>query len=216
MYDPLDASKVIAFTDTDWQSQWFSNAFWHKEYIGVNGGTDKLKYAASASYLGDDGIVAMSSYNVFTIHGNTSFKITKRLEASTTFDLSRQKKHPLVGNYYNAVGRGLIVAPTAREYDDNGNWNQLVVTNKNAHSAKWYETFYDREIAMNRASASFNLKWNICNGLTASGQYNYYDQAYRGSYYAYGERDGLSNTITDNAPPPRHARRRSARPSPRF
>ncbi len=197
MYDPLDASKVIAFTDTDWQSQWFSNAFWHKEYIGVNGGTDKLKYAASASYLGDDGIVAMSSYNVFTIHGNTSFKITKRLEASTTFDLSRQKKHPLVGNYYNAVGRGLIVAPTAREYDDNGNWNQLVVTNKNAHSAKWYETFYDREIAMNRASASFNLKWNICNGLTASGQYNYYDQAYRGSYYAYGERDGLSNTITE-------------------
>ena len=197
MYDPLDASKVIGFTDTDWQSQWFSNAFWHKEYIGVNGGTDKLKYAASASYLGDDGIVAMSSYNVFTIHGNTSFKITKRLEASTTFDLSRQKKHPLVGNYYNAVGRGLIVAPTTREYDDDGNWNQLVITNKNAHSAKWYETFYDREIMMNRASATFNLKWNICNGLTATAQYNYYDQAYRGSYYAYGERDGIANTITE-------------------
>ena len=44
MYDPLDANKVIIFTDTDWQSQWFTDAFWHKEYIGVNGGTDKLKY----------------------------------------------------------------------------------------------------------------------------------------------------------------------------
>lgn len=37
MYDPLDANKVIIFTDTDWQSQWFTDAFWHKEYIGVNG-----------------------------------------------------------------------------------------------------------------------------------------------------------------------------------
>lgn len=55
MYDPLDANKVIIFTDTDWQSQWFTDAFWHKEYIGVNGGTDKLKYAASVSYHGDDG-----------------------------------------------------------------------------------------------------------------------------------------------------------------
>ncbi|MFR0894489.1 MAG: hypothetical protein ACLSGF_06450 [Alistipes onderdonkii] len=43
MYDPLDANKVIIFTDTDWQSQWFTDAFWHKEYIGVNGGTDKLE-----------------------------------------------------------------------------------------------------------------------------------------------------------------------------
>lgn len=56
MYDPLDANKVIIFTDTDWQSQWFTDAFWHKEYIGVNGGTDKLKYAASVSYHGDDGM----------------------------------------------------------------------------------------------------------------------------------------------------------------
>ena len=30
-------SKVIIFTDTDLQDQWFSEAFWQKEYIGVNG-----------------------------------------------------------------------------------------------------------------------------------------------------------------------------------
>ena len=152
MYDPLDANKVIIFTDTDWQSQWFTDAFWHKEYIGVNGGTDKLKYAASVSYHGDDGMVAMSSYKVFTLHGSTSFKITKNLEASTTFDLSRQKKHPLIDNYYQAIGRGIIAAPTAREFDDNGDWCQLS-SNGNAHSAGWYESFYDREQAINRASA---------------------------------------------------------------
>lgn len=28
------------------------------------------------------------------------------------------------------------------------------------------------------------------NGLTAFAQYNYFDNSYRGSYYAYGERNG--------------------------
>lgn len=79
-------------------------------------------------------MVAMSSYKVFTLHGSTSFKITKNLEASTTFDLSRQKKHPLIDNYYQAIGRGIIAAPTAREFDDNGDWCQLS-SNGNAHSA---------------------------------------------------------------------------------
>ena len=195
MYDPLDANKVIIFTDTDWQSQWFTDAFWHKEYIGVNGGTDKLKYAASVSYHGDDGMVAMSSYKVFTLHGSTSFKITKNLEASTTFDLSRQKKHPLIDNYYQAIGRGIIAAPTAREFDDNGDWCQLS-SNGNAHSAGWYESFYDREQAINRASGTFGLKWNITDGLTAFAQYNYFDNSYRGSYYAYGERNGTPNNVS--------------------
>lgn len=94
-------------------------------------------------------MVAMSSYKVFTLHGSTSFKITKNLEASTTFDLSRQKKHPLIDNYYQAIGRGIIAAPTAREFDDNGDWCQLS-SNGNAHSAGWYESFYDREQAINR------------------------------------------------------------------
>lgn len=105
-----------------------------------------MKYAASVSYLGDDGVIAMSSYNIFTMHGNTSFKITKNLEASTTFDLSRSKKHPLIGNYFNAIGRGIMMAPTHRDFDDEGHW----ITggnNKNQQTAAFYERFYDREMA---------------------------------------------------------------------
>ena len=100
MADPVDPTKVIIFQDNDWQEKWFSTALWHKEYIGVNGSSDRVKYSASASYMGDDGIIAMSDYNVFTMHGNTSFKITDNLEAGAAFDMSRQKKHIPVDNYY--------------------------------------------------------------------------------------------------------------------
>ncbi len=196
MMDPVNPDKVLIFTDTDYQGQWFSNAFWHNEYVGVNGGSDRMKYAASASYTDDDGIIAMSDYTVFTMHGNASFKITNNLEASATFDLSRQKKHIPVDNYYQCFGRGVIAAPTAMEKNHDGEWNQLVATNKNAHSASWYETYYRRQNATTRMSGTMGLKWDIIKGLTASAQYNFFEQGYAGSYYAIGEVDGVINSVS--------------------
>lgn len=186
MYDPLDPTKVLTFTDTDWQSQWFSNALWHKEYIGVNGGSKNVKYAASVSYLQDDGMVAMSGYKLFTMHGNTSFNITKGLVASTTFDFSRSIKNPLTSNYFNAIGRGLMMSPTNREFYDDGRW-ATGGTNKNQQSASFYEAFYDREMAQNRFGGNFKLEWTIIDGLKATAQYAIFDDNYRGSYYAKGQ-----------------------------
>lgn len=195
MYDPIDPTKVLIFTDTDWQSKWFrSNTFWHKEYVGVNGGNENIKYAASASYLKDNGVVAMSNYDVFTMHGSMSFNITKKLHGGATFDLSNQKKHVPKDNYYQPIGRGLIVAPTAMEKNANGEWNQLG-SNVNFHSPDWYETYYSRQNTTNRMSGTFNLKWDIFDFLSATAQYNYYQQNYTGSYYVYGERDGVKNTV---------------------
>ena len=197
MDDPVNPGKTIIFTDTDYQSQWLRTALWHKEYIGVNGGNDKVKYAASVSYLQDDGVVAMNGYNVFTTHGNVAFKITRNLEAFTTFDLSRQKKNTLTDNYFNAYGRGVMFAPTVRGYDDNG----LFVggnANANAQIAKYYESFYDREQSTNRASGTFGLKWTIIEGLNLNAQYNYFDNNYRGSYYARGEFEGNTAKVTTN------------------
>ncbi len=200
MADPVDPTKVIIFQDNDWQGKWFSTALWHKEYIGVNGSSDRVKYSASASYMGDDGIIAMSDYNVFTMHGNTSFKITDNLEAGAAFDMSRQKKHIPVDNYYQCIGRGLIAAPTAMEKNLDGEWNQLVSTNKNAHSPAWYERFYSRQNSTSRHSGAFNLKWTIIDGLALNALYNRYEQNYTGSYYTYGERDGVINTVSSTRP----------------
>ena len=195
MFDPLDNSKVIIFTDTDFQDQWMSEAFWQKEYIGVNGGSDRMSYAASISYLDDGGVFAMSDYDVFTTHGNASFKITKSLEASTTFDISRQRSSKFVDNYFNAFGRGIMFAPTARGFDEEVGWMSSG-GNANAQLASFYEAFYDREAATDRISSTFNLKWRIIDGLTATAQYNYYGNNYRGSYYARGEVDGYPNLIS--------------------
>lgn len=200
MYDPLNANKVIVFQDNDWQDQWFSTAFWQKEYIGVNGGNEQMKYAASAGWTADEGVVAVSGYDVFTMHGNTSFKITSFLEAGANFDLSRQTKRVPVDNYYQAIGRGLIAAPTAMEKNPDGEWNQLVATNNKAHSPAWWQAFYDRSNTRSRASGSFFLRWTPIEGLEAFAQYTHFNESYSGSYRAIGMVDGTVNSYQSNRP----------------
>ena len=194
MVDPLDPEKYLTFRDTDYQSQWYSPALWHKEYVGVNGGNENIRYAASVSYLGDDGYIAGTGYNVFTMHGNTTFKISKRLEASTTFDLSRSVRQVPFSDYFTSIGRGLMMGPTTRNFDTEGNYI-TGGTNKFQQTAWFYENFFDREAATTRMTGNFNLKWNICDGLTATAQYAIFDNQYRGSYYNLGEYEGHKNYV---------------------
>lgn len=192
MYDPINPTKVLTFTSNDYQRQWFHNSLWHKEYIGVNGGSKIMKYAASLGYLHDDGIVVMSHSKAFTAHANTSFQITKNLEASTTFDYSHTTKNPLTANYYNVLGRGITLSPTHRNYDSEGRW-LTGGTHVAQQIPSFFENFYDRETANDRTTFNMNLKWQIIDGLKLVGQYAVHNNDYRGSYYAYGEVNNTPN-----------------------
>lgn len=197
MVDPLDSEKFITFKDTDYQRQWFRDTFWNKEYIGVNGGAEGIKYAASASYLNDQGMIAQTGYSLFTMHGNTSFDIRKNLTATTTFDLSRGVQARASDNYFNAIGRGIMMAPTTRNFTSDGK-DVTGGTNKAQQTAEYYESMYSREGATLKTSAIFGLRWKIVNGLTANAQYGFFDNNYRGSYYTVGERNGVTNLVSGN------------------
>lgn len=199
IYDPLDPTRVITFSDHDFQRDWLTNAFYHKEYVGLTGGDARIKYAASVSYLGDDGVVAMSKYDLFTTHGSMTVAITDNLEATAVFDLSRRKTNPLINNYGACIGRGMAMAPTHRNFDSEGHW-MTGGNNVNQQMASFYEAFYDRETIYNNSTGTFSLKWKIADGLVANAQYTRYASAYSGSYYTYGEVDGTPNYITATRP----------------
>ncbi len=197
MPDPVDPTKTLIYKNTDWQSQWYSPAFYHKEYVGINGASDRVKYAASIGHLDDKGMVAMSGYKNFTMHGNTSFKITDALEAFTTFDFSKNLKNPLTSNYFNALGRGLMMSPTHIGKYPDGSF-ATGGTNKAQQTAEFYEKFYDRENSRQKFMGNIGLIWKITDWLQANAQYALYDSSYRGSYYAYGEYIDENGSITNN------------------
>ena len=195
MADPIDPSKTIIYTDHDWQKEWYHPSLYHKQYVGVNGGNKDVKYAASVGYMGDEGMVAMSAYNNFTMHGNTAFNVTKWLTASTTFDFSNAVKNPMTNDYFTVLGRGIMMSPTHIGKYPDGTF-ATGGTNKNQQTAEFYETFYDRETQRHKFMGSMNLKAKITDWLTGTVQYAMYDNSYRGSYYTKGEVNGSINFVS--------------------
>lgn len=194
MPDPVDPTKTIIYTNRDWQKEWFRNVLYQKQYLGVNGGDKNMRYAASIGYLGDQGMMPTNAYDNLTMHGNTSFRVNRHLEASTTFDLSHGTVQPTTDNYFAAIGRGLMMSPTHIGKYPDGTF-ATGGTNKVQQTAEFYSAFYDRERVTNRIMGSVNLKWSLTDWLTANGQYSYFNNSYRGSYYAHGEVDGSVNFI---------------------
>lgn len=182
--DPVDPSKIIVFQDNDQQSQWFDDSYWMQYYVGVNGGSDKVTYAASASYMKDGGIGINTDFSRFTFHGNTSFKITKSLTAGTTFDYSETSGNEIpssgIGNYWTILGRGMFMPATHRDYLEDGEPGQG--TNSTTISAAWFDRYYTNNYVTRRSTANFNLKWDIVDGLSAFAQianHNSYKNSYQ-------------------------------------
>ena len=192
MADPVDPSKTIIYTDRNWQKEWFRTVLYHKQYVGINGGNKDIKYAASVGYVNDAGMLPTNSYENLTFHGNTSFRVTKNLEAYTTFDFSHATQIPTTDDFFAAIGRGLMMSPTHIGKYPDGTF-ATGGTNAKQQTAEFYSVFYKRQRITNRFQGSFGLRWNITDWLTANAQYAIYDNSYRGHYYAYGERNNTDN-----------------------
>lgn len=76
IYDPetnpggLDYSQI----NTDWQDEVFRTGNIQNYHLAIDGGNDKISYAASGSWFQQDGIIIGSDYSRFTGRLNTAFK----------------------------------------------------------------------------------------------------------------------------------------------
>ncbi|WP_286846700.1 MULTISPECIES: SusC/RagA family TonB-linked outer membrane protein [unclassified Proteiniphilum] len=163
--DPVNPTKTIIFQDNDQQSQWFGDALWQSYYVGVNGGADKMTYAASAGYTSDSGMGVATGFDRFTFHGNTSFEVVKNLTASTTFDYGETKMEDFPSNTRNTVIRGLSIPNTHRDYLEDG--TPALGTNNTTITAAFYDRYYVRNNIQKRSSFNMNLNWKIVDGLNA-------------------------------------------------
>lgn len=72
----------------DWQDEVMRTAWQHNHNIRLTGGTDGVRYNASASYYNQDGILLNSGYERFQMRANTLIKRDK-LDISLTTNYSR-------------------------------------------------------------------------------------------------------------------------------
>jgi len=90
---PITDDQIAAFLatgqDVDWQDEIFREAAIQNHQVTVSGGTDKTKYAFSANYFGQEGIVIGSDFERMSLRSNLDQKLGNRVELTSSIFVSR-------------------------------------------------------------------------------------------------------------------------------
>ncbi len=121
---------------TDWQDAVLRNAVQQTHELSVNGGTAKSRYAFSANYTDQDGIVINSGFQRYNFHGNAEWELRKNLHfgVNATFGRSKQQglttteeqvfnSSPYSAGITNSFVYALLMPPVVSVYDNSGNYN---------------------------------------------------------------------------------------------
>jgi TonB-linked SusC/RagA family outer membrane protein len=109
---------------TNWLDEVFDPAPMQNYQLGVSGGTEGSRYAFSAGYFNQQGIIRYNGFERFTVRANTDFTIKKRLRIGENLQVLYARR---TGNYgdqneSNEVSFALRMQPIVPVYDIQGNW----------------------------------------------------------------------------------------------
>lgn len=166
--------------DTDWQDVIFRSAPMSKMEIRAQGGTEKVRFSVSGSYLNQTGSMVGTDYQVANLRANLDAHLTKSLKVG--FDLApsftwrgiQGTPTSLGPTSYSPVYTALLMPPVVPVYLDNGDYGQnnvLPYTQYGFSETGIFNPLAYLELNKNQVNTfgSFNnlfLEWNIIKGLT--------------------------------------------------
>lgn len=180
MPDPLDASKTLIFQDNNFQDLIYRKALWQNYYVGIDGGTEAIRYAASIGYTDDFGVAIATGYTRFSSRANADVRISNKLSLSTGFDFSRTLSEEY-DNQMNVIARGLSCPPTQRIYWDDG--TPTPGYNATSPNPVWYDYTRDQSAKDNRLALLGKLNYQITDEFKANVDVSYYNHVSQSDYF---------------------------------
>lgn len=130
-------AQIAALGDgTDWQGSMLRTAFRQSHELSVSGGTAKSRYAFSASYTDQDGIVVNSGFKRYNFHLNADWQLLPGLtfgiyatygkstqEGLTTTEAVAYNSSPFSAGITNSFVYGLLTPRVVPIYADDGGYN---------------------------------------------------------------------------------------------
>lgn len=121
---------------TDWQDAVLRTAVQQAHELSVNGSTDKSRYAFSANYTDQDGIVLNSGFQRYNFHTNVEWELQKGLKfgINATYGRSKQQglttteeqvfnSSPYSAGITNSFVYALLMPPVISVYNADGSYN---------------------------------------------------------------------------------------------
>ncbi|MBR6196069.1 MAG: TonB-dependent receptor [Bacteroidaceae bacterium] len=121
---------------TDWQDAMLRTAIQQSHELSINGGTDKSRYAFSANYTDQDGIILNSNFQRYNFHTNLEWELQKGLKfgVNATYGRSKQEglttteeqvfnSSPFSEGITNSFVYALLMPPVVSVYNADGSYN---------------------------------------------------------------------------------------------
>jgi len=135
--DPINAKFADPSTlgeGTDWQKAVFRPTAVIQNYtLSATGGSEKARYALSAGYFQQDGTLAGSHFERFTVRANGDIQLNKYVKVGNSLAITHQEDRQLnTGNdEFGVINNVLQTPPTVPVYNPNGTWYEPNATNDN-------------------------------------------------------------------------------------
>lgn len=178
------ADPSILGKGTNWQDAVFQTALQHQHQVSAEGGTEKIKYYVSASYMDQDGTLIGSNFNRYSFRVNldSQLKSWLKLGLSATYS-STDEDLKLADGEQGIINYSLKTVPDIPIYDIDGNYATIVregYTNPNPIAMAMMD-----QVLLNRQKLTGNIFFEVTpiKNLVWHAELDYDISASRGERY---------------------------------
>jgi len=123
----LYADPSILGKGTNWQDEIFRTALQHQHQISAQGGTDKVQYYVSGSYMNQEGTIIGSNFRRFSVRTNLDAQLKKWLKLGLNVTYANTKDDlKLADSNEGLIYYSLTTLPDIPVYDVYGNYSSTV------------------------------------------------------------------------------------------
>jgi TonB-linked SusC/RagA family outer membrane protein len=183
-----DGSDQWGYPDTDWFKESIKPVSpMYRVDIGVNGGTDKMKYYVNAAANGEDGVYKNSSnrYDQYSLRANLDFKLSQYVSATVgTVARMEDTQYPAksAGSIFSALRRGKPIYrafwPTGEPGPDIEYGDNPAITGSDASGFDRQKNYY----MQNNAGLVIDIPW--IQGLKLVGNGSYDKRFYNRNFFS--------------------------------
>jgi TonB-linked SusC/RagA family outer membrane protein len=115
---------------TNWQDAIFRTALQHQHQVSAQGGTEKVQYYVSGSYMDQQGTIIGSDFQRFSVRANLDAQLKKwwKIGLSAAFSNTNENMK-LADSDEGIIGYSLTSLPSAPIYDQDGNYYSITMKN---------------------------------------------------------------------------------------
>lgn len=125
--NPYYATPFLLGKGTNWQDEIFRTAWQHQHQLSAQGGSDKVQYYVSGSYMDQQGTIIGSNFNRFSVRTNLDAQLKKwlKLGVNATYAITNDNLK-LADSNQGLIYYSLTTIPDIPVYDVNGNYSSTI------------------------------------------------------------------------------------------